>query len=262
MAKKICCVCGKEMGIMTGKVKLADGYICTKCYEKAGFSSWNGTEIVNNGSLTVEQFLNKSVAKNDALTEIERFTPTSSPAPFALFDDNSRTMILSAKPHASYKPKHFTMFSYEQLVDFELLEDGAGIASGGLGRAAVGGLLFGGVGAVVGGVTRSQKPTCSQLTIKLTMKNYAEPAFYIDLISAETKKSSFVYKTFMKNAQDVLSQLQLITNSMQAENNSKAVITSNSISTADEIRKFKELLDDGIITQDEFDAKKKELLGL
>lgn len=34
------------------------------------------------------------------------------------------------------------------------------------------------------------------------------------------------------------------------------------ISAADEIKKFKELLDCGIITQEEFDAKKKQLLGL
>ncbi len=34
------------------------------------------------------------------------------------------------------------------------------------------------------------------------------------------------------------------------------------ISPADEIKKFKELLDSGIITQEEFDAKKKQLLGL
>lgn len=34
------------------------------------------------------------------------------------------------------------------------------------------------------------------------------------------------------------------------------------ISSADEIKKFKDLLDSGIITQEEFDAKKKELLGL
>ena len=34
------------------------------------------------------------------------------------------------------------------------------------------------------------------------------------------------------------------------------------LSSADELKKFKELLDDGIITQEEFDAKKKELLGL
>ncbi len=33
-------------------------------------------------------------------------------------------------------------------------------------------------------------------------------------------------------------------------------------SSAEEIKKFKELLDSGIITQEEFDAKKKQLLGL
>lgn len=34
------------------------------------------------------------------------------------------------------------------------------------------------------------------------------------------------------------------------------------VSPAEEIKKFKELLDSGIITQEEFDAKKKQLLGL
>ena len=37
---------------------------------------------------------------------------------------------------------------------------------------------------------------------------------------------------------------------------------STTISEADEIKKFKDLLDSGIITQEEFDAKKKQLLGL
>jgi hypothetical protein len=34
------------------------------------------------------------------------------------------------------------------------------------------------------------------------------------------------------------------------------------VSAADELKKFKELLDAGVITQEEFDAKKKQLLGL
>lgn len=38
--------------------------------------------------------------------------------------------------------------------------------------------------------------------------------------------------------------------------------TAKEISPADEIRKYKQLLDDGILTQEEFDAKKKQLLGL
>ena len=33
-------------------------------------------------------------------------------------------------------------------------------------------------------------------------------------------------------------------------------------SNADELKKYKKLLDDGIISQEEFDAKKKQILGI
>ncbi|WP_242835380.1 SHOCT domain-containing protein [Desulfitobacterium sp. PCE1] len=37
---------------------------------------------------------------------------------------------------------------------------------------------------------------------------------------------------------------------------------NTSLSAADEIKKYKELLDIGAISQDEYEAKKKQLLGL
>lgn len=37
---------------------------------------------------------------------------------------------------------------------------------------------------------------------------------------------------------------------------------NSGVSDADELRKYKQLLDDGIINQEEFDAKKKQLLGI
>lgn len=40
------------------------------------------------------------------------------------------------------------------------------------------------------------------------------------------------------------------------------VTTTASSSTTDELKKYKELLDSGVITQEEFDAKKKQLLGI
>ena len=40
------------------------------------------------------------------------------------------------------------------------------------------------------------------------------------------------------------------------------VVVAGAVSPAEELKKFKELLDMGIITQEEFDAKKKQLLGL
>ncbi len=38
--------------------------------------------------------------------------------------------------------------------------------------------------------------------------------------------------------------------------------TPSLVGGADEILKYKELLDDGIISQEEFDAKKRQILGL
>ena len=42
----------------------------------------------------------------------------------------------------------------------------------------------------------------------------------------------------------------------------KKGVVRNEISCADELKKFKELFDMGVITQEEFDEKKKQLLGL
>lgn len=48
----------------------------------------------------------------------------------------------------------------------------------------------------------------------------------------------------------------------QANNKSSTITKGSGDSVADEIIKYKELLDAGAITQEEYDAKKKELLGL
>ena len=46
------------------------------------------------------------------------------------------------------------------------------------------------------------------------------------------------------------------------ERDSVEVEVANNVSAADEIMKFKELMDAGIITEEEFELKKKQLLGL
>ena len=51
---------------------------------------------------------------------------------------------------------------------------------------------------------------------------------------------------------------ELLKKQQKTEDRTVEVKSSN----ADELKKYKELLDDGVITQDEFDAKKKQLLGL
>lgn len=157
-----------------------------------------------------------------------------------------------------------TVYNYEDIVDFELLEDGTSVTKGGLGRAVVGGLLFGGVGAIVGGVTggKKNKGICNSLKIKITINSMSSPTVYVNLINTKTKTDSFVYKTMYHSAQEALSLLQIICNSVEAEKGAASAAESRPVSAADEIAKFKALLDSGAITQEEFDAKKKQLLEL
>lgn len=93
----------------------------------------------------------------------------------------------------------------------------------------------------------------------------SSPAVYIDFISggAEFKKAGIIYRTAVNQAQECLALFEIMINDAKGEETKSEISeTSSNITTADEIRKFKELLDEGVITQDEFDAKKKQLLGL
>ena len=68
---------------------------------------------------------------------------------------------------------------------------------------------------------------------------------------------------FVKNKNDVFNA---ITNCLVERQNKPASTTTIKQeipqSAADELKKYKDLLDSGVITQEEFDAKKKQLLGL
>lgn len=65
----------------------------------------------------------------------------------------------------------------------------------------------------------------------------------------------------LENREDVFSE---ITNLLSKFQNSQNIVQHNETisSNADELKKIKELLDSGVITQEEFDGMKKQLLGL
>lgn len=187
---------------------------------------------------------------------IEGFKPTKILGKFQIDDNNKTWLIDNRNMLNKTMPK---IYNYSDIVDYELLEDGESIASGGLGRALVGGVLFGGVGAIVGGVTggKKSKPICNSLRIKITTNDINNPTVYVDFLNTSTKKDNIIYKTWFDLAQKCLSTLQLITNGNKEEIKDKPVE-----SNADEILKFKNLLDQGIISQEEFEIKKKQLLNL
>lgn len=259
---KICAGCGKEMGMFNGKVQVKDKeYFCNSCWEKAGFNTW-GDLMDKPQMYTSKDIIEMIKGSKTHDSIIKDFVVTADICPSAKFNDDTKQMILA--DHAfvyvtsdpqNKRAENYTLFSYDQIVSFELLENGESVASGGIGRAALGGILFGGVGAVVGASTRSYKSVCEELKIKVTVKDYKDPAFYIPLIIIGTNKSSSEYKEKMKMAQNILSKLQLITSVSAPEK-------TETMDKFEEIKKYKNLLDEGIISQEDFENKKKELLNL
>lgn len=260
MAK--CGICGQTISWLDKKVRTRDGYICINCLRKLNYDEWNANDLSAVEQLTSEQVKEFAAKKEADIKRMKELKPTYSVGSWALFDDDSREMmLLSNTSKVKTKVTDYSLFSYDQLVAYEVIEDGSSLASGGVGRAAVGGMLFGNTGAVVGAVTRGQKVVCNNLIIKVTLDNYTKPAVYINLLNTETKKTGIIYQTTIKCARDITSKFQLIIEEKNKKSESLSVLNS-SFSPADEIRKYKGLLDDGIITQAEFDKKKHELLNL
>ncbi|MET3657893.1 SHOCT domain-containing protein [Sporosarcina psychrophila] len=256
--KAICAICEKEAGL--SRQKIADkNSICSSCFKAAGFNIGMAHKPVK--QMSVEDVHSAIEAKNTNNDELSSFNPTKKIGTFLEFDDTQKKwLILTGILGKRDKSK---VYNYSDIVDFELLEDGESVTQGGLGRALVGGALFGGAGAVVGGVTgkRKNKEICNSLKVKVTLRDINNPVVYISFLSVATKKDSFTYKTFYNSAHECLSVLQLICDMQEASVNNSGNINVTG-SAADEIKKFKNLLDEGILTQDEFDTKKKELLGL
>lgn len=252
--KATCSVCNKEIGLNRYQIANKE-WICKECFKECGFNL--ATPIKK---MTLEDIHRAMDNKKARLEELNSFNATKKIGTHMEIDEDQKKWLI---PDGMFGgKKNPNIYNFNDIADFELLEDGESIAKGGLGRAVAGGILFGGVGAIVGGVTggKKSKSICTSLKIKITLNNISKPVVYIDFIKASTKKDSIIYKSMFKSAQECLSVLQLISNNGQEvpqENNA-----TSAISEADEILKFKNLLDNGIITQDEFDAKKKQLLGL
>ena len=150
------------------------------------------------------------------------------------------------------------VYKYSDIVKFELLEDGESVVSGGGGEAILGGLFFGEVGAIVGSNIggKTSASICTGLSIDITLNDINNPSLQINLIKAPLPKKDPEYERLYRCARECMSLLQL----MHDEAGKKPLSTS--LSVADELLKFKQLLDLGALTEEEFESKKKQLLGM
>lgn len=147
--------------------------------------------------------------------------------------------------------------NFNEVIDYELVvNDNTVKGKGAFSRAVAGGLLFGGVGAVAGASTAKRVTVVTALYINVYLKDGTLER--INFINTATKADSFTYNTM----KDCAEKASALFTAMIADNESKNASPASVISVADEIAKYKKLLDDGAITEEEYNAKKKQLMEI
>ena len=156
------------------------------------------------------------------------------------------------------------IYSFNDIVKVELDENGNKyVSQNGVLRAVVGSAIFGGVGAIVGATTATKSHTINSLNVIVYTSRISDPVITIPLIISPVSDSSALYSRNKADAIKLMGMLNAI--AMQnTSSNSKPdeKAPEASLSAADELAKYKKLLDDGAISEEEYSTVKKKLLNI
>lgn len=237
----------KKIGVMTGKVKLQDGsFLCVSHWKKLGFNSTEAVKAASISSTEAIEYLKNGNSLKDALREQA---------------SAKTTRIQNMLSKAGVSDLFGTRKEVKALPDIIGDEETIIYATSGLvaGNTILAILTDSRVLFIDKGMVYGMKSS----EIPLSMINgvsYSKGLLLgsISIINgATTTKIDNVSKETASLFVDKIKEA-----SANLKETSQQTVITNNVSSADEILKFKKLLDEEIITQEEFNAKKKELLGL
>ena len=190
-------------------------------------------------------------------------------------DENNRKVAFVKNYYKEVAP-------FDKISSVEILEDNTLIHQKSsmrtIGGAVIGGIVAGGAGAIVGGLSgdSKQKKTVSRVQVKIKLKNINHPSFIIDCFDSKTMTVSgepvktdsplgALYKQGLQDAQRIADTISAIIDLTDkgSKSSSQQTIQSTKVvgSVADELLKLAELKEKGLLTDEEFNSQKKLLLG-
>lgn len=231
---------------------------------------------------------------DDAIKSLDDFSPgqyVRDAHQAFVVEQGERRVALLARRGGEFESR---ILPIEDIVSVAIYEDGNSIMetsrSSQVGGALVGGLIGGGVGAVIGGLSGQStiRQKVSEITLRIVVDDMQRPLCDIHLMQGEIERSDPLYKDRSETARKwhgivciLIRRVESAARSRQtplASSQQSAIevdvakpplielahqrSSSQQIdSVADEIRKLKALLDDGLISDAQFKARRDRLLG-
>lgn len=153
------------------------------------------------------------------------------------------------------------MLGYEIIYNNEIISKNNGVE-----RAIVGHMLMGDIGAIVASNTVKKFNYKDNMKVRIFVKDDKMPYIDIDIASIPIKSGSLEDNIIKNN----IAKIKVVLDEIIARNNKIANLkrikdndnNNKQYSTTEELKKYKELLDTGVITKQDFNKKKKQLLNI
>ena len=177
-----------------------------------------------------------------------------------IFDPVCKTMNTVTAGIAKSQP-----INYADIQRYEYQENGKAKGTYGkmIATAALGGIIFGGAGAIIGAMAqgRGTKEIIKSVSVVVVYKvgnNFEnfEIKVFDKRFNDPIKKSSSTYNALLNESKKLMAALD-----DAMDMNKVQPVKQENVSVADELLKYKSLLESGLITKEEFDQQKALLLS-
>ena len=266
--KKECALCGGKAGLLSRWEIMGGSYICGDCRGK--FSE----HTANIGSLSLEDVREQiSIKEENDRRYREEFNTTD-----RIEFDSRHTMMLVDDDHGWFvipKNNNTDIFTFDQIVSYYvdlrtkyLTEEERKQMHERNGGSGVWGILnlllsddFISRYPDLPHCPRDRKITGMYFEIKFGTNPFHAEKMRIDVLPGWSNNKTEVEKAY-RCANEMYQCIKNHQNRTYTAGSNNSAASVSGGSAAQQIRELKELLDIGALTQEEFDAKKKQLLGL
>lgn len=250
--KAICGICNEEIGLNRFKLKKSNAWICPSCLKQAG-----GATAINVNKITVEEIKAIIQEKEDKLGDDPMSRAENM---YQYCKDNNFGSGFNEK----WGVKHFKVLQDNLMRGEKVLMTFIGLHNyqsttkhdGNYAYAITNKRILFGQKSLTG---EKFKAVNHEKINDITF----EKGIMFGVITIDTPQEKFNIALDKASASSINNTIHEVLDNLKSTSTQENMPQPTaSTSTADEILKFKELLDSGIITQEEFEAKKKQLLGL
>jgi hypothetical protein len=183
-----------------------------------------------------------------------------------VIDDAARQLRLSWRERGEV---HVRSIAWHDILSAEILEDGVKVqtSTDGVGRALVGGAVFGISGAIAGAATGSRETASkiSRIELEILTRDPTRPrhveVFHSTVpFQAPLATSSFAYRTHIGQAREWLARIRALIGQHEAASGRPRIVETLQRSLTDELARLAELHHAGTLSAAEFEAAKRKLL--